>query len=411
MAGSSLLNYISGPSPFGATPANPDPFGIRTPPTPYGLQTVPVPTGPASIFTPNALPGTNILPNTVTSMFPGTNIPTSIATGLNFHSKLDADGFNAWLWNQSGGKSGAPMPAPEPEDTRLVAARARDRAAQANAAVYGSPGVPGGGNPKFYGPNPIVRRVLGGTGPTISYGTPSTGNNGTGTALIKPGLTTTIKSPAQKGRLDANINQFSTGPVAASKANSLTQFTQDFIDQRAKDKAALGQESNFVGRTYDPNGLESDLAQNAKQSALLGRQAVEAAIRRAGRAASISRMVNGGVDSSYLDRSNTDVLTRLLLDQAQKNSALGRDNITYLQGQRSGLLGTRARLGQDYVNNALTPYDRLTALQSNDLGNIGRIGNIEDNYSLYDYVQPDESARRNLGMLSDLEQTKLRYGL
>jgi hypothetical protein len=327
--------------------------------------------------------------------FPGTNIPAQVVNDMGgFKSKDNSDLFAAMLWRESGGLSGAPMPAAAPENPLNALARAQGASSIAKGNAYmAARGQPGSTATRYTGPqvNPVVQRALGGGG------------------MVKPGLTTTIKSPAQQSRLNANLTQFA-GPVAQAKTNSLSQYTKDFLDDRKRQKDAYDQESGFIDRTFAAGGLEADLAANAKQRSLLARQAAESAIRRAGRDANLSRMVNGGVSSSYLDRAYGDTLGRILTDRAIQGADLGRENIMYLQGARSGMTGRRAQLGDAYVDRALSPYAALTDMQAADLENLGRIGNLEDNYSIYDYVRPDEAARRNLGMLGDLDQTYNLYG-
>lgn len=328
--------------------------------------------------------------------FPGTDWAADTPAKVGVNTKDWWDGFNAMLWRQSGGKSGAPMPQPEPEDPRLAASRALNKSVMAgvNAGVVGAPGG-GGMTGRFRGglAGP-VQSVLGGFNPA-------------GVKLIQPGTTSTVRNPAAQARLGATLNDYS-GAVGAAKTGSLTQFTKDFLDERTKQKAALGQEEDFIGKTFDPNGLEANLASIARNRSALGRQAAESAIRRAGRDASISRMVNGG-DASYLNRAYADQLGRILLDNALKGSDMARENAMYVQGQRNAALGARRRLGMDYVNDAMLPFTTIAGAQATDLGNLGRIQDLENSNTLYDYVTPDQAASRNLGMLNDLETRYNRY--
>ncbi len=334
---------------------------------------------------------------------PGTDWAHTAPQDFGINTKEGADAFNAMIYQYSNGISGAPMPPPAPVDPRHVIAKAYGDAGIARANAQFANRTPLG-----FGNSPVRNALRSGGG--VIYpnraATPVTG----GTPTISPGVTTTIRSPAQQARLNANITQFSTGPVGTTKANSLTKFTQDFVDQRKNQKANLDQETAHVGRTYDPNGLESDLRRIAREGALLRRSAAEQAIRRAGRDNSVSRMVGGGVNSSYLDRAYGDSLGRILMDAALKGSDVDRENAMYLQAQRNGALGARSRMSQDYVDAGLYPYRALTELQAADLANLGRMGNLEDNYSIYDYVPADQAARRNLNLLSDLEETRNRFG-
>ncbi len=329
---------------------------------------------------------------TVPWVYPGTNRPITAANDFGINTKEGMDAFNAMLWRESGGLSGAPMPQ-EPLPPVL------------RSRIPATPSVPGPALNRGAYPNPVVRSAINGYNNGYRV-TPSPTLN---VPNIQSGLTTVVKSPGQQSRLNANLAQFS-GPVGQAKQQSLTEYTKEYLADRPSQKAAYQQESNFIGRTFDRNGLEADLAGIARNRSLLGRQAAADAIARARRERSVSGMVSGTPGgSSYLDRAYADALSKIMLDQALKNSDIERENAVYVQGQRNGSVGARGRLGRDYVEGGLAPYRNLTELQAGDLGNLGRIGNIEDNYSLYDYVQPDEASRRRLNLLSDLDQMNTRY--
>jgi hypothetical protein len=83
----------------------------------------------------------------------------------------------------------------------------------------------------------------------------------------------------------------------------------------------------------------------------------------------------------------------------------------YLQGQRNNALGTRGRLSTDYLNRGIAPYQTITDLQAGDLANVGRIGQLEDSNTLYDYTRPEDAIRRRVGLLEDLDTLKTGWNI
>lgn len=222
----------------------------------------------------------------------------------------------------------------------------------------------------------------------------------------------TTRNPAQAQRISGLSQQVQNNQ--AVKNQSIADFTKEMIANKPKNRAALEQEQAAVDRVYatGPGSLQDELAQNARQQRAAVRSAAQRAVGVAGRDRNVAQIM-GGVNSSYLNRAYGDQLSRIMTDAALRGSALDRENILYTQAQRNGLLGTRGRLADNYLDSILSPYERLASIDRADAGLLGAVGGLEDANTIYDSFTPEQNIERRLRLAQMLQENPMlsEYGM
>lgn len=215
-------------------------------------------------------------------------------------------------------------------------------------------------------------------------------------------IVATPRSAAVASRTPGLFQQYDQNQTV--KKQSIADFVAELIANKPKNRVARDQEAAAIESVYakGAGSLQAELAANQKASRLATRTAAQQAMGRAGRDRNVGQMVGG--NSSYLNRAYGDTLARIMADQAIKDSAIGRENILYTQGQRSNLLGQRGRLNDEMAGRELAPINALNSYQSGEAGLLASLAGIEDQNTDYDSYTPEQSIAKRLQLIQQIEQ-------
>lgn len=248
--------------------------------------------------------------------------------------------------------------------------------------------------PRIFAPtkpigNPVIQQY--GTGRTYPHAAlPPVAAVAPVTATA-PSITQTPKSQTQNQFL-----QHLQGTARAqqpAKQNALTQFVKEAYARQVAGKKALDSDLSAVDKVFAKDGgLASELVNSRakRQASVLMR--VRDAMNKARRANNVRRMFSG--NNSYNDRAYADTLAGIAAQEAVSQSELEADDLKYLTGARTGLLGTRGRLGNDYLSSLMAPVRGINDYLRDESSVLGSIANLENQNSFYE--MPADSYRRQI---------------
>jgi hypothetical protein len=216
---------------------------------------------------------------------------------------------------------------------------------------------------------------------------------GTGPQTTPLSFTGTPKSQAQNSFLTAIQGQ--TRANQPIKNNSLASFVRESYARGGKTSAALDSDLSMIDKVFAKDGgLANELINTrAKRSAgILMR--VKDAMNKARRSDASRRMMSG--NNTYNDRLYADNLGRVAADAAVQDADLERDDLRYLTGARTGLLGARGRLTDQYLGSLLNPGKAVTSFAKDDLDVLNDFARLENQNTVYE--SPLDSLRRQMEM-------------
>jgi hypothetical protein len=206
-------------------------------------------------------------------------------------------------------------------------------------------------------------------------------------------ITATPKSASQNAFTQALQDTFRQNQAA--NKGTLTQFVKDAYAGQAENKKALDQESEFLKGIFDDTGVVNELANSRAQRRAGVMMATKMAMDRAQRDNNVARMMRGG-NSSYLDRAYGSELARIAAQAAIQDADLMRDDIRYVQGERTGALGARDRLLQNYLQTSALPYRFQQEMFGNDLNSAQGLAALENQNTIYE--TPEQRLMREIRM-------------
>lgn len=213
-----------------------------------------------------------------------------------------------------------------------------------------------------------------------------------------PGMVQTTKSQAVQPLINSATTQRSAN--AGTEAQTLKQYAEQVLSGQPQAQQAANQEVGAIDRIYQSGGdsLEARLA-------MLNRQEQAANNIAAQRAASGVRRGNnaaraGGGNSSYLDRLMAQQLYGIGAQNAGRGAQQGRNDLTWLTGQRTGQVGQRQNILDTLAQRGLAPAFASQQMEQGALGNLGRLADLD--YSNNMYEMPEDSWRRRLDFLDYL---------
>lgn len=291
-------------------------------------------------------------------------------------------------------RSLAPAPPPQPILTSLPY-QPRD--------PYGQP-IPAGGSISgrirnlvgdFTSPMGVGRTGIRNTTPGY---VPSMSWNGAGRPVGS------VVSAPKSASVQTGIGQAQTTNAAAdaTAAKSLSDWTKEFLASRPRAQQFADEETAAIGSVYGTGAgsTQGNLARIRNNARLALRDQTEAAIRRAGRTNSLRRLSRGGVNSSYLDRAYGQDLQRIMSQGATQDADREREDLLYLEGQRTGRAGTRQQLMDRLLERNLMPASVESGMQSDRIGRLGGIANLE--YGNNVYAPAEDAYARRINFLNSL---------
>lgn len=206
-------------------------------------------------------------------------------------------------------------------------------------------------------------------------------------------ITQTPKSQTQNQFLQAVVGQ--NRASQPQRAGALTQFVQQAYANQATDKAALDQERKMLDKIFAKDGGIADELATSRARRMAGvMMRTKMGLDRAKRQNSINRMLGG--NNTYNDRLYADALARVGAEGAVSDADLEREDLRYLTGLRTGAVGARGRLGQNYASSLLLPAQATNAAMRDDMSVLEQIARLEDGNSVYE--SPLDQLRRQLEM-------------
>lgn len=178
-----------------------------------------------------------------------------------------------------------------------------------------------------------------------------------------------IRNPRQEGRIQGMSEQFSQ--TQESNRDDLRDFVDRFLTQSQR---TLPQEVEHVGRFFDPDGLEAELAglREDRTSALRG--VADRALDFANRRLSTEALQRGGGASSFLNQQALDMARGIETDRALSEADQRRRDLEFLEQARNQLLGQRDDL---LTRSAMRPIEARNQVLEAALQQLGAFGDIE----------------------------------
>lgn len=214
------------------------------------------------------------------------------------------------------------------------------------------------------------------------------------------GMVATTRSPAVQGGINTAFTT-RTGNAGA-EAQSLKDYAAQVLSGQPKAQAAADQEINSINDIYGTGGdsLEARLAQLNRQEQAANNIAAQRAVSHVRRGNSAARAGMGGGNSSYLDRLFAQQLYGIGAANAGRGAAQGRNDLTWLTGQRTGNVGRRQSILDILAQRGLAPAMAGQQMESGALGNLGRLADLD--YGNNMYQTPEDAWRQRLDFLDYL---------
>lgn len=219
-----------------------------------------------------------------------------------------------------------------------------------------------------------------------------------------------VKSQPVQNQINSAVNRY--GVDVNNNNQSLKDFINTWQAGNAEAIANQKRDSAAINRVYDPNGLQADLAGNARDQAVRFRQDLNMKLAQSNNATNRARMLRG--DSSYLDAQNQGFLSDAVLKEGLLNPQLGRSNILELASQRAGLAGRSNTLLDQALGRGQVPLTLSQMVQGNDASRLGNLTNTNaanNFYTLDSATQQAQQQAQLMAMIQSLNNQNNFYGL
>jgi hypothetical protein len=278
---------------------------------------------------------------------------------------------------------------------------------------------------------PLTRGVpVAGGGPTIhGVQVPQTGGNTPALSLNDPDIAGIISKIFGQSKQIAGLN--SEQPIATTKdpntvadinqlstdykntqnnvATSLTEYTKQLLGQRPQAQANVEQENAAVGDFYNGN-VQKILDHLLEQDRIRSAGDVNRAIGRA-KVSNAGYRMNYG-NSSYADKALADTAGRFASENAARRAGTQRDNLLYVLGNKTGLMGRRNSNLQTLLDREYDPVLKYQQAQANDSTLLGSLANLRSGNTIYTRPEDALVSRQNeIDSLLNLDRVKGAYAI
>lgn len=202
--------------------------------------------------------------------------------------------------------------------------------------------------------------------------------------------------------------------VNASNANTqqqLADFTRDYLGGNAQARDYANQEASSIGGYYN-GSVQSDLDRLARERELAVARSTERALDRARGSLNSQRFLSG--DSSRLQSQYLNTLTDTLANEARQQADLNRANYLTVRGGADANAGRRQQLLDQSLGRGLVPLNAAYAQSAAELSQLGALGNLTGQNTVYNMDTPESRLQRQLGVLgtaSGIDQANTFYSL
>jgi len=211
-------------------------------------------------------------------------------------------------------------------------------------------------------------------------------------------MVSTPKSPAVGSALTTAFKTNTANTTAANQ--SLKDYAAQVLSGQPKAQAAADQEVASVDRIYGTGGdsIEARLVELNRQEQAAANIAAQRAAGQARRSYNAARA--GGGNSSYLDRVLAQQLYAIGAGNAGRAAQQGRNDLTWLTGQRNAAVGQRANILNTLAQRSLLPIQANQQFETGALNNLGRLADLDYGNNLYE--TPEAAWRRRIDFLDYL---------
>lgn len=222
-------------------------------------------------------------------------------------------------------------------------------------------------------------------------------------------LYTNTKDQAQASDIAGARNRF--GQATAQTQQQLADFTRDYLAGNAQAKQFADQETGSIGEYYS-GGVQSNLDRLARERQMAVARTTERALDRARGSLNSQRMLSG--DSSRLQSQYLNTLTDVMANEARQQADLNRANYLTVRGGQDAMAGRRQQLLDNSLARGLVPLNASYAQSAAELGQLGALGNLTGQNSIYNQDTPESRMMRQLGVVgaaSDIDRANTFYNL
>lgn len=204
------------------------------------------------------------------------------------------------------------------------------------------------------------------------------------------------------GRVQQNIS---------NQDQSLADFTKSYLSSQTKARGFTDQEADSISGVYD-GSLASELEAQARARARAVGGATDRSLDRVRGSLNSSRLLGG--QSSYADAlANRQAMDAAIAEQIAQ-SDLARQNTLTVQDYQNSLLGRRASAEEGVSRMGLLPIQARADLTGQQLNQLGQVGDLINQNTIYNVDTPESIMSRKLGILGqagNLDQANNFYGL
>lgn len=185
----------------------------------------------------------------------------------------------------------------------------------------------------------------------------------------------------QRNTKNAQVEQAGTDALgraradATNNAQSIADFTRDFLADQDNAMGRATEESNAIGRLYDGSYM-ADLEANRRRT---GNLTAENLMRRLGginARANLGELSRGGVTNSYADAMAMREGANASLQRDMALQDLERQDIMGVMDRQTGAAGLRQRLIDAVLQRPLVPIQAGQSVAGNDVNRLGAISSL-----------------------------------